>query len=90
MDYIKILGDKFSKFYDYNELKNKERFELSSLLIGLTDFTDFDSIEQLIGIMFCFRLDDYCLYLKSNLFNIYSDVIIKEIQAAIIDYEASL
>lgn len=90
IDYIHILGDKFSKFYDYNELKNKERFELSNTLIGITDLTDFDSIEQLIGIMFCFRLDDYCLYLKSNLLNIYSDVIIKEIQDAIIEYETLL
>lgn len=90
VDYIMILGDKFSKFCDYNELKDKERSELSNMLIGLTDFTDFVSIEQLIGIMFYFRLDDYCLYLKGKLLNIYSDVIIKEIQAAIIEYEASL
>ena len=90
IDCINILGDKFSKFYDYNELKNKERFELSNTLIGITDFTDFDSIEQLIGIMFCFRLDDYCLCLKSNLFNIYLDGIIKEIQVAITECEALL
>lgn len=87
ISYIEILGDKFSKFYDFNELTNDETSELNKILIALTDLTNLKIMEDLIGILFKFRLNSYYLFLKNNLQNIQSDSIFEEIKSAIIEYE---
>ena len=67
IQYLDILGEKFQKFYKANVINEKQRNNLLNMVIEFTNFTDLNLTEDLIGLMFQFKIDGYKYFLKSNL-----------------------
>lgn len=86
--YLDILGEKYGKFYDHNELTSDEKDSLLSLLIYLTDFTSYEIMEALTSILFSFNIDKYAEYLKNNLHLIVIPQVYNEINDALIEYNS--
>lgn len=83
---LEILGEKFEKFYNDNELSNEEKQVLYEILKELTDLLNFDIMARLIGILFQFRIDNYAVFLQENLQNIENPVILEECRDALKEY----
>ena len=63
---LEVLGERYLKFYDEQELTPVERERLFALLKTLTDFTELSLIESLCGLLFCYSLNEYADWLKEN------------------------
>ena len=63
---LEVLGERYCKFYDEQELTPVERERLFALLTTLTDFTELSLIESLCGLLFCYSLNEYADWLKEN------------------------
>lgn len=87
-DILENLGERYSKFYGLSKLTNEEKEVLNSILLEYTNFSDLKQIEELIGTMFDFRLDDYCLFLKNNVLSIKNESIRNEVLNSVEEYEA--
>jgi hypothetical protein len=88
IEYLEILSDKFSQFYNYDLLSKFEKDKLFKILVKSTDFNNINIIMDLIGFLFSFRIDEYALYLKENInikINIPKDVL-DEIKDALEEY----
>jgi hypothetical protein len=86
IQYLIILGERFEKFYDINELTIKEKKDIYAVLKVYTDFNRLDIVEDLINIMFQFRIDKYIDYLKRNLKSVKRKEVYDEIYDAISEY----
>lgn len=84
---LDILGEKFQKFYDSNELHNEESNFLVETLIKLSDFENYTRTESLVSIMFSFRLEKYFLHLVEIVnTNILNERVKQELVEAIAEY----
>lgn len=63
---LEVLGERYRKFYDEQELTSVERERLFALMKKLTDFTELSLIESLCGLLFSFCLNEYADWFKSN------------------------
>ncbi len=89
IQYLNILGEKFEKFYDVNTLNYIEKDEIHKLLKEYTDFDELNLMEDLIGIMFQFRIDKYADYLQCHLNEIESKSVYNEVYDAGNEYNLS-
>lgn len=87
LDIIDILGDKYGKFYGSLKLSKEEKENLSLILFDLTNFSNLTLIEDLIGAMFNFNLDDYYFFLKNNINSIKLDEVRNEVFDSLKEYE---
>ncbi len=87
LDIIDILGDKYGKFYGSLKLSKEEKENLSRILFDLTNFSNLTLIEDLIGAMFNFNLDDYYFFLKNNINSIELDEVRNEVFDSLKEYE---
>lgn len=81
IEILDILSDKFSKFYNTHILTETQKNQLINSLILLTDFSKLDIMQDLIGILFNFRLNEYYLYLKNHC----NSIIHKKVQIELLD-----
>jgi hypothetical protein len=87
LDIVDVLGDKYGKFYRSLKLSKEEKKNLSLILFDLTNFSNLILIEDLIGAMFNFNLDDYYFFLKNNINSIKIDEIKNEVFDSLKEYE---
>ena len=87
INYLDILGEKYGKFYDDNELTILEAENIHEILKEVSDFNRIDIMEQLVCILFKFRIDNYANFLKKELNSIKSEVVYNEINDALNEYE---
>ena len=87
IEILDILGEKYFKFYDTHMLTPGQSKRVTSLLIKLTDFDNLGVIEDLIGILFNFRLVDYYLFLKESSNTIKLDKVRNEVINSLNEYK---
>lgn len=87
LEIVNELSEKYLLFYGVAKLTVAEKENLHSTLLELTNFSDLLIIEDLIGILFNFRLDSYYLFLKNNATSIKFQEVKKEVLNSLKEYE---
>ena len=87
LEILNLLSEKFLLFYGVTKLTNEEKTFINSILIELTNFSNLSITEELIGILFNFRLDGYYFYLKDHLHLIRNDEVKNELLDSLKEYE---
>lgn len=87
LEILSLLSEKYLLFYRTTELTNEEKTFINSALIKATDFSNLFINEELIGIMFNYRLDDYFFYLKKNINLVKVDEVRNEILNSLKEYK---
>lgn len=90
LEIVNLLSEKYLLFYGTTKLTNKEKDYINSTLIKFTNFSDLSTTEDLIGILFNFRLHSYYLFLKNNIYLIKKDEVRKEVLNSLKEYEEGL
>ncbi|MES2544469.1 MAG: hypothetical protein V4548_06265 [Bacteroidota bacterium] len=67
IELLKILAEKFQKFYNVNELTKNEKIFIFNQLIKWTHFSDLNRVCELVGLMFSFVDKKYCEFLRLSL-----------------------
>jgi hypothetical protein len=67
IELLEILGDKFEKFYNIDELMENEKKFISDQLIKCTHFSNLSRICELTALMFSFVDKRYCEFLRVSL-----------------------
>lgn len=87
LEIMNTLSEKYLLFYGTTELTIEEKTFINSILIEITDFSNLSITEDLIGILFNFRLDCYYSFLKNNLHLVINDEVRDELLNSLREYE---
>ena len=90
LERLEILSEKYLKFYDLDYLTKIQRQNVNKILIKLTDFSNLTTIEELIGVLFNLKIDEYYHYLKRHSDTIISKQVEKEVFESLKEYEETL
>jgi hypothetical protein len=86
LEIINSLSEKYLLFYGATELTIKEKTFINSILIEITDFSDLSITEELIGVLFNFRLDGYYYYLKNHVHLVKNEEVKHELLNSLKEY----
>lgn len=87
LEMLSLLSEKYGYFYGTYKLTNEENNDINSILLELTDFSNLSITEDLIGILFNFRVNNYYLFLKNKNHLIKLDEVRSEVLDALKEYE---
>lgn len=85
---LDLLGEKFGKFYDLNVINHTHRATIFEILKTATDTGQLALMEDLIGIMFQYRIDAYARYLEEQLPPIPAPEVRREVYESIKEYKS--
>lgn len=87
LEIVTLLSEKYLLFYGLCKLTLEQKIEINKILINLTDFSSLEITEDLIGVLFNFRLDNYYSFLKEEYKAIKLDEVRREVIDALNEYE---
>ena len=86
IELLNLLSEKYLLFYKTCELTMNQKIEINKILIKLTNFSNLIITEDLIGILFNFRLDAYFLFLREKCNTIKLDEVRNEVINSLSEY----